>query len=63
MMTIQQEIFCIVCTIKIIINLLALIDQEKKNTSIPQQISFTGKSEEDDGATMFLLPKTSKKLF
>ena len=25
------------------------------NTSIPQQINFTGKLEEDDGATMFLI--------
>ena len=24
------------------------------NTNIPQQINFTGKLEEDDGATMFL---------
>ena len=33
------------------------------NTSILQQINYTGKLEEDDGATMFLLPKSSKKLF
>ena len=32
------------------------------NTSILQQINYTGKLE-DDGATMFLLPKSSKKLF
>ena len=25
------------------------------NTSIPQQINFTGKSEEDNGATMFFI--------
>ena len=33
------------------------------NTSIPQQINFTGKLEEDDDATMFLSLKSSKKLF
>ena len=33
------------------------------DTSTPQQISFVGKLEDDDGATMFLLLKTSKKLF
>ena len=27
----------------------------KKNTSIPQQINFVGKLEEDDGATMFFV--------
>ena len=26
-----------------------------KNTNIPQQINFTGKLEEDDGATMFFI--------
>ena len=33
------------------------------NASIPQQINFVGKLEEDDGTTMFLLLKSSKKLF
>ena len=33
------------------------------NMSIPQQINFTGKLEEDDGAVMFFLLKSSKKLF
>ena len=32
------------------------------NMRIPQQINFTGKLE-DDRATMFLLPISSKKLF
>ena len=27
------------------------------NTSIPQHINFVGKLEEDDGATMFLIPE------
>ena len=33
------------------------------NTSIPQQINFTGKLEEDDSATLFLLLESGKKLF
>ena len=32
------------------------------NTSIPQQINFTGKLEEDDSATLFLSLKSGKKL-
>ena len=31
------------------------------NTSIPQQINFTGKLEEDDGATMFFVSKKQQK--
>ena len=31
------------------------------NTNIPQQINFIGKLEEDDGLTMLLLLKSSKK--
>ena len=31
------------------------------NANIPQQINFTEKLEEDDGASMFLLLKSSKK--
>ena len=33
------------------------------NTSIPQQINFKGKLEEDDSATLFLSLKSGKKLF
>ena len=33
------------------------------NASIPQQINSTGKLEEDDSATIFLLLKSSKKQF
>ena len=33
------------------------------NTIISQQSNFTGKLEEDDGATMFLLLKSNRKLF
>ena len=31
------------------------------NMNIPQQINFTGKLEEDDGATMFLIPEKQQK--
>ena len=30
--------------------------------SIPQQINFVGKLKQDDGATVFLLLKSNKKL-
>ena len=33
------------------------------NTNILQQINFTGKLEEDNGAAILLLMKSSKKLF
>ena len=33
------------------------------NTIIPQQTNFVGKLDKDNGATMFLLLKSSKKLF
>ena len=33
------------------------------NTSIPQQITFTRKLEEDDGATMFVIAEKQQKLF
>ena len=33
------------------------------NTSIPQQIAFTRKLEEDDGATMFVIAEKQRKLF
>ena len=33
----------------------------KTNTSIPQQINFEGKLEEDDGATMFFIAEKQHK--
>ena len=33
------------------------------NRSIPQQINFVGKLEEDYGATMFFVSESSKKMF
>ena len=35
----------------------------QKNTSIPQQISFTGNLEEDDGAAMFFIAEKQQKQF
>ena len=36
---------------------------KQTNLSVLQQINFAGKLEEDDGATMFLTLKNSKRLF
>ena len=33
----------------------------QRNTSIPQQINFAGKLEEDDGAVMFFIAKKQQK--
>ena len=33
------------------------------NVNVPQHINFKVKLEEDDEATMFFIPKSSKKLF
>ena len=33
------------------------------NTAIPQQIDFTGKKGEDDGATMFFVSEKQQKIF
>ena len=35
----------------------------RNDKNIPQQMNFLGKLEEDDGATMFLLLKSSKKQY
>ena len=35
----------------------------KTNTSIPQQINFTGKLEENDGAIMFFIAEKQQKKF
>ena len=34
---------------------------EQKNTTLSQQINFTGKLEEDDGATIFFIDKKQQK--
>ena len=64
MMTIQQEIYLMICIIKNIKNALVDIYQDlSRNTSIPQKINFVGKLEENDGTAMFLLLKSNTKLF
>ena len=41
---------------------LVCIDLSRQtNTNIPQQISFTGKLEKDDGATMLFIAKKQQK--
>ena len=42
--------------------LIGIYLSRRKKTSIPQQIYFIGKLEEDDGAAMFFLLKSTKKL-
>ena len=39
------------------------LTNKEKNTNIPQQINSAGKLEEEDGARMFLLLKSSKNQF
>ena len=55
LMTVQQEIYQIICIIKNITNPLAQIYQDQTNTSTLQQIKFTGKLEEDDSAAMLFI--------
>ena len=61
MMTIQQEIYYIIFSIKNITNLFAQIYQDKLIHSIPQQINFAGKFEGVDGATMFFIVEKQQK--
>ena len=56
LMTRQQEIYQIFHIIQIIIN-----TQYYKFTNIPQQINFTGKLEEDNGAAMFFIVEKQQK--
>ena len=44
-------------------NLISTDLSRQTNNNFPQQIKFTGKLEDDDCATMFLLLKNSKKQF
>ena len=57
----QQEIYQTISIIKTIINLLLLTYQDKKNTSIPQEINFVGKIEEDNGEKLFLIAEKQQK--
>ena len=60
-MIIQEKIYYIICIIKIIMNLLALIYQDKKNMNIHQQVNFTKKIREDDGAAIFFIAEKQEK--
>ena len=63
MMPIQREVYYIICTIKIIINLLTLIYQDKQ-IGIFLKNYFKGKLEEDYGATFFFyFRKAAKNYF
>ena len=43
---------------------LTVIDSSRqRNTSIPQQVNFVEKVEEDNGAKMFFITEKSKTLF
>ena len=42
-------------------NLIRIDLSRQKNTTILQQVNFTGKLEEDDGDTIFLYQKYSKR--
>ena len=61
-MTIQQEIYWIFQIFKNIINLLVLIYEDKQIWAFYLLIYFTGKLEEDGGATMSSIAESSKKL-
>ena len=62
-MTIQQEIYQTICTIKKYYKLTGIDLSRQANMSIPQRIHFIGKVEEDTSVTMFLSMKISKELF
>ena len=48
-------------TVKIIINLLLQIYQDKKNPSILQKVNSAGKLEEGDGAAIFFIAEKQEK--
>ena len=58
---IQQETYYITLILKFIINSLVYFIKKTKSRSIPQQINFKGKLEEDNGATMFFIAKIQHK--
>ena len=43
--------------------LIDIDSSRQTNTNIPHQAKFTGKSEEDDGATMFFITEKEQKTF
>ena len=58
-MIIKEELYQVACIIKIFINSVGQIYQDKQiliqANTIAQQINFTGKLEENDGATVFFI--------
>ena len=56
----QQEIYQIICIIKNY-KVIGIDLSRQTNTSIPQQINFVGKVEEDHGATMFFVSEKQQK--
>ena len=56
MMIVQEKMYQNICAIKIILNALAQIYQDK-------QINFTEKLEEDGRATMFFIAENQQKIF
>ena len=61
MMTMEQESYWIIWIIKNVINLLVLPSRQKNTSIPPQQINFTGKLEEYDGATMSFITEKQQK--
>ena len=59
MMTIQEEIYQIICIIKVIVNTLVEIYQDKQ---YEQQIDFIGKLKEDDGAIVSFIAEKQQKI-
>ena len=61
MMTILQEIYYVICIIKIIINSLGQTYREKEIQIFLNKLSSWEKLEEDDGATMFFIGEKHQK--
>ena len=59
MMIIQEEIYQIICIIKVIVNTLVEIYQDKQ---YEQQIDFIGKLKEDDGAIVSFIAEKQQKI-
>ena len=60
-MTIIQETYQIIYVIKNI-KLIGIDLSRQTNTTIPQQINFVGKLEEDNDTTMFFIFEKQQKL-
>ena len=61
--TVKQEAYQVIYTIKSIINQLAQIYQVKQlRTTIPQQFNFARKLEEDNSATMISIAEKQQEM-